>query len=174
MTANGIAQILVFLAIIATLAVPFGNYMARVFAGEHTLLSPVLVPFEKILYRLSGIDEAREELTRLLPLLDRIVEQRAEAAELAAADRYEVGDYKRVAARFKSGKEAWVYIQAGVHSPRHGLAQPVEKLQAAAAGQHEVVVTFIERSRVATDDLVAGAIADRATTEESLRTGISN
>lgn len=34
------------------------------------------------------------------------------AAELAAADRYEVADYKRVAVRLKSGKEAWVYIQA--------------------------------------------------------------
>jgi len=34
------------------------------------------------------------------------------AAELAAADRYEVADYKRVALRLKSGKEAWVYIRA--------------------------------------------------------------
>jgi len=34
------------------------------------------------------------------------------AGELAAADRYEVADYKRVAVRLKSGKEAWVYIRA--------------------------------------------------------------
>ncbi len=34
------------------------------------------------------------------------------AAELAAADRYEVADYQRVAVRLKSGKEAWVYIRA--------------------------------------------------------------
>lgn len=34
------------------------------------------------------------------------------ATELAAADRYEVSDYKRVAVRLKSGKQAWVYIQA--------------------------------------------------------------
>ena len=34
------------------------------------------------------------------------------ADELAAADRYEVSDYKRVAVRLKSGKEAWVYIRA--------------------------------------------------------------
>lgn len=33
-------------------------------------------------------------------------------AELAAADSYEVSDYKRVAVRLKSGKEAWVYIRA--------------------------------------------------------------
>ena len=61
MTANGIGQILVFLAIIAALAVPFGAYMARVFAGERTLLSPVLVPIEKFFYRVSGVDETREQ-----------------------------------------------------------------------------------------------------------------
>ena len=32
--------------------------------------------------------------------------------ELASADRYEVSDYKRVAARLKSGTEAWVYVKA--------------------------------------------------------------
>jgi gamma-glutamylcyclotransferase (GGCT)/AIG2-like uncharacterized protein YtfP len=33
-------------------------------------------------------------------------------AELAAADRYEVADYKRVAVRLKSGIEAFVYVKA--------------------------------------------------------------
>lgn len=37
---------------------------------------------------------------------------RITADELAAADRYEVSDYKRVSVRLKSGHEAWVYIQA--------------------------------------------------------------
>ena len=32
------------------------------------------------------------------------------ATELAAADRYEVSDYKRVLEKFASGKEAWVYV----------------------------------------------------------------
>lgn len=32
--------------------------------------------------------------------------------ELAAADAYEVSDYKRVMVRLKSGKDAWVYIKA--------------------------------------------------------------
>jgi len=32
-------------------------------------------------------------------------------AELAAADAYEVSDYKRVLARLKSGVEAWVYVK---------------------------------------------------------------
>jgi K+-transporting ATPase ATPase A chain len=61
MTANGIAQILVFFAIIAAVAVPLGVYMARVFQGERTFLSPLLLPVETFLYRLSGVDETREQ-----------------------------------------------------------------------------------------------------------------
>lgn len=37
---------------------------------------------------------------------------RITAAELAAADTYEVSDYKRVAVRLKSGLEAFVYVGA--------------------------------------------------------------
>lgn len=33
-------------------------------------------------------------------------------AELAAADRYEVASYRRVAAMLASGKQAWVYVDA--------------------------------------------------------------
>ena len=61
MTANGIAQIVVFFAIVAATAVPLGAYMARVFNGEKTFLSPVLRPVERTLYRLSGVDESREQ-----------------------------------------------------------------------------------------------------------------
>ena len=32
--------------------------------------------------------------------------------ELAAADEYEVADYKRVLVQLKSGSQAWVYIRA--------------------------------------------------------------
>ena len=35
------------------------------------------------------------------------------AEELAAADSYEVSDYKRVAVRLRSGVEAFVYVDAG-------------------------------------------------------------
>ena len=34
------------------------------------------------------------------------------ATELAAADAYEVDDYKRVAVRLRSDGEAWVYVKA--------------------------------------------------------------
>jgi len=42
------------------LAIPFGRYMAKVFRGEKNLLTPVLRPVERRLYRLCGIDENRE------------------------------------------------------------------------------------------------------------------
>ena len=37
---------------------------------------------------------------------------RISAEELAAADRYEVADYRRVHVRLKSGRDAWVYVKA--------------------------------------------------------------
>jgi gamma-glutamylcyclotransferase (GGCT)/AIG2-like uncharacterized protein YtfP len=33
-------------------------------------------------------------------------------AELAAADAYEVADYKRISVRLRSGLDAWVYVKA--------------------------------------------------------------
>lgn len=42
-------------------AVPFvGGFMAKVFEGEKTFLSPVLGPVERLIYRASGIDSAEE------------------------------------------------------------------------------------------------------------------
>jgi K+-transporting ATPase ATPase A chain len=61
MTADGVAQILVFTAIVAAAAMPLGIYMARVFTGERTFLSPILTPIERFLYRLSGVNENREQ-----------------------------------------------------------------------------------------------------------------
>jgi gamma-glutamylcyclotransferase (GGCT)/AIG2-like uncharacterized protein YtfP len=37
---------------------------------------------------------------------------RITAAELAAADAYEISDYKRVLVQLKSGAEAWVYVKS--------------------------------------------------------------
>ena len=42
MTYFGIAQIAALTALIAALTKPLGYYMARVFAGERTVLRPVL------------------------------------------------------------------------------------------------------------------------------------
>ncbi|WP_372395036.1 potassium-transporting ATPase subunit KdpA [Azospirillum sp. HJ39] len=61
MTVNGWIQILVFLALVAAVTRPLGGFMTRVFTGERTLLSPVLGPVERGLYRLAGVDEKAEQ-----------------------------------------------------------------------------------------------------------------
>jgi K+-transporting ATPase ATPase A chain len=61
MTLNGWLQIAIYFAVLTALVVPLGRYMARVFEGEHTFLSPVLRPVEVAFYRISGIDERREQ-----------------------------------------------------------------------------------------------------------------
>jgi K+-transporting ATPase ATPase A chain len=61
MTLNGWLQIALFCALIVLIVKPFGFYLTRVFAGERTPLSPVLLPVERAFYRLAGVDEHREQ-----------------------------------------------------------------------------------------------------------------
>jgi potassium-transporting ATPase potassium-binding subunit len=60
MTANGWLQIAVFLAVILAITKPLGVFMARVFSGERTFLDPVFRPIERLLYRVTGVDEKHE------------------------------------------------------------------------------------------------------------------
>ena len=60
MTANGWLQIFLFLLVIFAVAKPAGLYMTRVFAREKTWLDPLLRPLERLLYKLTGVDEKRE------------------------------------------------------------------------------------------------------------------
>jgi potassium-transporting ATPase potassium-binding subunit len=61
MTVNGWLQVALYCVLLVLLTKPLGGYMTRVFAGERTLLSPVLRPLERGLYRVSGVDEAQEQ-----------------------------------------------------------------------------------------------------------------
>ena len=61
MTVIGWLQIILYCVIILALVKPLGWYMTRVFNGERTFLSPVLQPVEIALYRISGVDERREQ-----------------------------------------------------------------------------------------------------------------
>jgi K+-transporting ATPase ATPase A chain len=61
MTLNGWIQIAIYFALLTALVVPLGRYMARVFEGERTFLSPVLRPVETALYRIAGVDETHEQ-----------------------------------------------------------------------------------------------------------------
>ena len=60
MTANGWLQILFFLVLVFLVTKPLGVYMARVFAGQPTFLDPVLRPIEKLLYRVTGVEQDQE------------------------------------------------------------------------------------------------------------------
>jgi len=60
MTPNGWAQIVVFLFLILLITKPLGIFLARVFEREKTFLDPVLRPIEKLIYRLTGVNEADE------------------------------------------------------------------------------------------------------------------
>ncbi len=60
MTTNGWIQIFVFLAVILAITKPLGVYMAKVFSRERTFLDPVVRPIERLLYRVTGVDEAHE------------------------------------------------------------------------------------------------------------------
>jgi len=60
MTLNGWLQILVFLALIFAVTKPMGIFMTHVFNREKTLLDPVLRPIERLLYKLTGVDDEHE------------------------------------------------------------------------------------------------------------------
>ena len=60
MTLNGWLQILLFFVIICAITKPLGVFMTRVFNREKTFLDPLLRPLERLIYRLTRVDETRE------------------------------------------------------------------------------------------------------------------
>ena len=54
MTFAGWSQIIILLALVVAAAWALGSYMAAVFTGKRTLLSPILVPIDRMISRLSG------------------------------------------------------------------------------------------------------------------------
>jgi potassium-transporting ATPase potassium-binding subunit len=61
MTAQGWLQIAVFFAVLTAIVPVLGGYMARVFGGERLLLTPMLGPVERLLYRAMRTDPEREQ-----------------------------------------------------------------------------------------------------------------
>ncbi len=57
---SDVLQIVVFLAIVTLIAGPFGRYMAKVYQGEHTFLTPVFGPVERLFYKVCGIRQDDE------------------------------------------------------------------------------------------------------------------
>ncbi len=61
---TGVAQILLYLAVLVALAKPLGWYMARVYEGKACGLDRVLGPIERLLYRMAGIRADAESTWR--------------------------------------------------------------------------------------------------------------
>jgi len=59
MTANGYLQLAFYVVVLIALAMPLGTYMANVYEGR-SLAARLGAPFERLIYRLCGIDPAQE------------------------------------------------------------------------------------------------------------------
>jgi len=60
MTLSGSVQILIYFVLLILAVKPLGGYMARVYSGDRTFLSPVLGPLESRFYRISGVQPDKE------------------------------------------------------------------------------------------------------------------
>ncbi len=60
MSLPNIAQYVLFLIVVVLLVKPLGGYMTRVFTGGKTFLDPVLVPIERFIYKVTGINASRQ------------------------------------------------------------------------------------------------------------------
>jgi potassium-transporting ATPase potassium-binding subunit len=61
MTLVGWAQIALTLVLVVGCSIPLSKLIAAVYAGEKSFLTPVFGPVERGLYRLAGVDPAREQ-----------------------------------------------------------------------------------------------------------------
>ena len=60
-TFNGIAQILVYFVLLLLITKPMGLYLTAVFNGRRTWLGYVFRPVERVIYKICGVDEEREQ-----------------------------------------------------------------------------------------------------------------
>jgi K+-transporting ATPase ATPase A chain len=60
MTLNGWLQILFYFVVVLLVTKPLGVFMARVFSRERTFLDPVMRPLERLIYKVTGVNEDRE------------------------------------------------------------------------------------------------------------------
>jgi K+-transporting ATPase ATPase A chain len=61
MNAAGILQIVVFCVLLVATAIPLGLYMARVYDGQRTWLSPLLTPIERAILAVCGVRRDQEQ-----------------------------------------------------------------------------------------------------------------
>jgi len=61
MTVTGWTQIVIFIAVLTALTPLLGGYMARVYQGRRVLLSALVGPVERLLYRVLRVDASEEQ-----------------------------------------------------------------------------------------------------------------
>ena len=61
MTPQGVAEIVVYFAVLVAITKPMGLFMARLFRGDRTFLHPVIRPLESLVYKLCGVREDAEQ-----------------------------------------------------------------------------------------------------------------
>ena len=61
MISLGIAQIVVYFALILVLTKPIGTFLYHVFEGKKTFLHPVFRPLERLIYWVGGVREDEEQ-----------------------------------------------------------------------------------------------------------------
>src|ERR1039458_921022 len=61
MTVTGAIQIIALVGVLTALTPLLGGYMARVYEGERVALSALLVPVERVVYRLFLVDRSEEQ-----------------------------------------------------------------------------------------------------------------
>ena len=60
MNMSGVLTYIAFLGVLTILVRPVGGYLLRVFSGQRTVLDPLLLPVERGIYRLTGVDPTVE------------------------------------------------------------------------------------------------------------------
>ena len=60
MTAGALVQLVLFFAVLALTVKPLGSFMADVYEGRRTLLSPVVAPLERLIYKSIGVEADTE------------------------------------------------------------------------------------------------------------------
>lgn len=61
MTFNGLLQFLLFFLAVLAVTKPLGVFMAKVFSGEHSFLTRIFAPIERLIYRICRVDEKSEQ-----------------------------------------------------------------------------------------------------------------
>jgi len=60
-TVSGFVQIVLYVVVLVALVRPLGAFMARIYQGERTWISPAIAPLERLVYRVAGVDPAHEQ-----------------------------------------------------------------------------------------------------------------